>query len=105
MQRRIDAHDELAGIGFLRLFPALLAEGEVVFDRVGESLLQLRNRSALKGNDITESQHFAMKDLGVLVILYKGLVSLICHHVHGAVRNRRTALTAPLSVSFCGCGR
>src|SRR5260370_25406136 len=88
---------------------ARFAERQVVLDRPRESLLQFRHGFPLEGDDIPKIDHLAMENPGILVVFDGRLIAFVGHHGHGvipaSVRKRRTDLTAPLSVSFWGCGR
>src|SRR5208282_719606 len=109
MQQRLHTDDELAGIRLFRLLAALPAEGQVIVDGVGERLFQFGNRVPLKGDHVAEIEDFAMKQLGVFIVLDEGLVAFVVHRVHtvisASIKKRRADFTAPLSVSLRGCGR
>src|SRR5438128_377552 len=91
----------------VRSFAATLAKLEVVVDGVPKCLHRLRWRTALERDDIANSEHFAVQEVRVGIGLYRAEVAFVPHH--GAnpapVRNRLIDFTAPLSVSFRGCGR
>src|SRR6516225_8676236 len=61
-------------------FTALPAERQIVLDRSGESLLEIRYGPRLKGDDIAQIDHLAMEDFDLVVVFDSGLITLIAHH-------------------------
>jgi hypothetical protein len=57
--RRI-AGNELAREGFVRLFPTLLAEGEIIVSRILEGGLQLVNAALLEGDHVPRVDDLAV---------------------------------------------
>jgi len=118
---RTGAQHELAGKGLIRLFTALSAELQVVFYRVTEGRLQLLDRSALEGDYIASIDDLTAKNPGFIIEFHATYIAFMFQHaflhflgfspqaiqgsIPASVRNRRIDFTAPLSVSFSGCGR
>ncbi len=77
MNFRIDPRDELSRERFVGRFTSLLAKCEIIVDRCAELSLRVRNRSALKGDDIANAQDLAMKQIGIGVIFGAAEIVLI----------------------------
>lgn len=69
MQFRGKPHVEAPGIGLLRRFAPAGAERKIIFHGLGQSGFQFVNGTALKGNDVRKVHNFAVKDIGVRVIV------------------------------------
>src|SRR5207244_12916638 len=97
---------ELAREGLVGFLATRCTEGKIVVYGLLECLLEFSNALTLDGNDIARIDDFAVKDAGFVVELDFSNVSLVLHHgvTPASVRNRRIERTAPLSVSFWGCG-
>src|SRR5580658_63332 len=108
VQFRRQPHREIAGVRPLGFLPALAAPIDVIGDRLGERGPQFVERAALEGQHVTGIDDFAMEQPGVFVEFHRRQIAFMRHRRHGEIpassKNRRTDLSAPLSVSFCGCG-
>ena len=109
MQDRFRTHDKLTGKWLLRLLAALGAKGQIVLDGAGKRLLQLCRRCSLKGKDVAKIDNLAVEKRSIFIVFDNRFIALVMHRTHGLIsassRKRLTDFTAPLSVSFCGCGR
>ena len=67
---------------------------------------ELRYRFSLKSDNISKVDHFAMKDVGVIIKLNIPNIPIVFHHdtTSASLKNLRIELTAPLSVTRLGCG-
>lgn len=77
MQFRGNTHVESPGVGPLRLLSLLRAEIKIVFNRISQRRLQLVNGAPLKGNDILNMKHLAMKNIGFGIILEASRIPLV----------------------------
>ena len=107
MKLRRNAGDELARKWFVRLLATLLAEREVIVNRFLEGRLQFGNGFALEGDNVPRVENLAVEDSRLVVEFNFANIAFVFHHgiTPASIRNRRMERTAPLSVSFCGCGR
>jgi hypothetical protein len=55
------------GIGLFRLSPGFSAEGQIGIDRPMEGLWQLLGGAGLKGDDVADTQHIAVKQQGIFI--------------------------------------
>src|SRR5947209_3381185 len=102
-----NARHELTREGLVRLFPALRAECEIIVDRSLEGCFQFGDALSLEGDHVARVEDFAMENPRFVVEFDFANITLVFHHgvTPAWTRNRRMERTAPLSVSFCGCGR
>src|ERR1700689_388590 len=109
MQFRLSADHELSGERFLRLLAARRAKRQVILNRRGEGSFQFVHGLSLERDDIAQIDDLAMKQSGILAEFDDRFITVEMHRAHGSPpasrKNRRTDLTAPLSVSGRGCGR
>jgi hypothetical protein len=84
----------------------LFAKVEVVFNRFLKGPTNFIDGGALEGYDITSVDYLTVENAGGVIELDFAYVSFVFHHglIPPVSKNRFTDCTAPLSVSFCGCG-
>jgi hypothetical protein len=90
MKLRRNAGYELARKWFVRLFPALLAEGEVIVDRFLEGRLQFGNAFSLEGDYIARVEDFAVEDPRFVIEFDFANIPFVFHHgvTPGSIRGR-----------------
>ena|GEM_PF-3527421 len=79
MKIGLQSQSEFAGEWLFRRFAAFLAKLQIIFDRRMKLTLQALDPVRLKSDDVSQIDHFAVKNLRVFVELHGSNVSFVFH--------------------------
>ena len=104
LQFRGYVQDQVARVWMIRGLSLLGTKFEIDINENPKVPRDLLRCGPLEGNHISGVDNFTVKYPGVVVELDPPNIACVLHHgcTPASVRNLRTDLTAPLSVSCCG---